>query len=279
MPQPRLTRRQLGRRLKALREQADKSPYDVERSKLMGRKKLREIERGDKDAVSYAEVDHLGLQYGVSQKVRDELMRMAKATLEPGWWEPFGAGVPHWFQLYLELEEIACRIFTYEGSYVTGLLQTEATMRAILSANPRLDHETIERTVEARMKRQHHHFNRADGPAFEVVLDEGVVRRQVGGPEVHQEQLAHMLRLVERGVVRIWVMPFSEGAYHRQGRSFTLMEFPDEQDPSVIYSEAASGGHYEESPEEYQALKAVLEVMCGRAVTLKEFLNDHHPLA
>ncbi|GLZ75956.1 transcriptional regulator [Actinorhabdospora filicis] len=275
MSGPNLTRRQLGRRLRTLREQSGISPGAIasEPIELMSTSKLYRLENGQQPKPHYPDVKELCELYGhgPASEITKELVRMAKACLQAGWWEPFGSGVPAWFQLYLELEQITHTIRVYEVAYVTGLLQTEATMRALLAANPALDPDTVEQTVEARLRRQRHFTARNPAPRLELAIDEGALRRVVGGPDAHAEQLAHLREANARPNISVHVLPAASGAYAGQGQPFTLMEFPDPLDPSVVYSEAATGAHYDESAGAFGRRLATFGSMIGQAVPLEEF--------
>ncbi|MBB6039331.1 helix-turn-helix domain-containing protein [Phytomonospora endophytica] len=273
MPGPILTRRQLGRRLLNLREVAGISAGAIARTKLMSTSKLYRLEAGEIVEPAWVEVKELCDMYGQNpaSDLSKELVRMAKACLEAGWWEPFGSGVPKWFQLYLELEQIAHTIRTYEVAYVTGLLQTEATMRALLSANPALQAEAVDSTVDLRLKRHLNFFARIPLPSLELAIDEGALRRVIGGPAAHAEQLERLYTMNSRPNVRVFVLPASVGAYAGQGQPFTLLEFPDDLDPDVVYSEAATGAHYDESAEAFASRRATFGSMIAQAVPLEEY--------
>ncbi|HEX3957095.1 MAG TPA: DUF5753 domain-containing protein, partial [Trebonia sp.] len=71
---------------------------------------------------------------------------------------------------------------------VPGLLQTEAYARAILSTRVGATVEELDDAVTARLERQRI-LDREHPPELWVILDEMVLRRPIGGPEIMREQL------------------------------------------------------------------------------------------
>ncbi|MEV0645172.1 helix-turn-helix transcriptional regulator [Phytomonospora sp. NPDC050363] len=277
MAGPNLTRRQLGRRLRNLREQSGKRAADVEYAQIMSPSKLYRLEAGQNSSVSWPEVMALAQLYRADKDLERELIRMAKATLEAGWWEEFQ--VPKWFQLFVELEQIASAIYVYEVEFVTGLLQTEAYMRALYAVNQRLGTDAKNTLVASRLLRQREFWARTPPPRLEVVMSEGAVRRAIGGPHVHAEQRQALIDAAGRPHVSLYVIPDAVGAHPTIGRPFMLMEFPDDLDPSVVYSEAANGAKYDDSPAEFDHHRDTFEATRDMATALEEFHHEAFPVA
>ena len=121
-----------------------------------------------------------------------ELARMARVK---DWWHQYSGAIPEWFQFYVGLEAAASAMQEYNAELVTGLLQTEAYARAVMAAAMRADgDEEIERQVAVRLERQKR-LTAPDAPSLWAVMNEAVLHRQVGGPAVMRDQLAHIGRL------------------------------------------------------------------------------------
>ena len=103
-----------------------------------------------------------------------------------------------------------------------------------------LDREDIERRVQVRMERQRIQA-REDRPRLWAVIDEAVIRRVVGGPEVAAEQLQHLIECAEQGKTTLQVVPFSAGAHAGTTGPFIILDFPEPTDPSVVYVETLAG--------------------------------------
>ena len=73
-----------------------------------------------------------------------------------------------------------------------------------------------------------------------VVLDEAVLHRAVGGPDVMAEQLTHFSAIANRPNVTLQVIPFSAGAHPAMENMFTIIEFEDVA-PPVVYVEGLMG--------------------------------------
>lgn len=91
-------------------------------------------------------------------------------------------------------------------------------------------------------------------PVVWALLDEAVLRRVVGGPEVMAEQLRHIVKLAESGRVRAHVLPFGLGVHPLMQSMLTLLKFEDQ--PPVAYSEGIQVGKIHDSPPWSTALKA-----------------------
>jgi transcriptional regulator with XRE-family HTH domain len=145
--------------------------------------------------------------------------------------------LPTWFQAFADMEAKATFISTYQCQLVYGLLQTKAYARAVME----VDHtDTLDEMVAARIERQRI-LQRELPPSLWVVLDEGVLYREIGGREVMREQLAHLLSLQENQSVHIQVLPFSVGQHSGVMGSFTLLRFDDH--PDLFYCESYDQGH------------------------------------
>src|SRR5258708_3539282 len=101
--QPTLVRRQLGRRLRRLREQTGHTMEDVIYMQLASRTKLWRIEAG-RGSVKTGDVLALTRLYGTPPSEVEELLMLAEATRSTGYTEDFGGVASPSFGLYSELE-------------------------------------------------------------------------------------------------------------------------------------------------------------------------------
>ena len=136
---------------------------------------------------------------------------------------------PVWLREWLYYEEQAEALRTFQTTVIPGLLQTEAYARAIFESGGLLTPDEVERRVAARMERQAI-LTRENPPQFTAVLDAGVLRRPVGGPEVMREQLLHLVKVVtELPHVRVQIVPESVGAYPGLSGPFTISTLPENE--------------------------------------------------
>jgi Domain of unknown function (DUF5753) len=89
-----------------------------------------------------------------------------------------------------------------------------------------------------------------------TVLDQAVLRRQVGGPAVMRAQLDHLAGTAELPHVTPQVLPEETGEHAALEGSFTIVGFPEPADPDVVYLDAATGGVYLEKPEDRERYAA-----------------------
>ncbi|MEU3400284.1 helix-turn-helix domain-containing protein [Streptomyces filamentosus] len=145
--------------------------------------------------------------------------------------------LPSWFQEYAEMEAKAAYISTYQAQMVYGLLQTEEYARAVLSVEQT---DRLEEMLAGRMERQRI-LKRKNPPVLCVVLDEAVLRREIGGREVMRAQLEHLLTFVREPWVQVQVLPCVVGEHPGLEGSFNLLRF--EKDPDLFYCERYDSGH------------------------------------
>lgn len=268
---PTVVRRQLGRRLRKLREGAGKLEREVEEARLISRTKLWRIESG-KVPVKVPDVRALCWFYGADAELTDALANMAIGSSEQGWWEEYGDVVPAWFGLYVELESAAEQIRAYDPELVPGLLQTADYARAVYRAGqPDHDDQAIQRHVDLRLERQQTVFNLDPPPRLHAVLGAGTLARQVGGSEVMTAQLQRLRELARLDHVEITVVPWEAGAHAAMLGAFVLLDFADAEDPSVIYLEAQVGARYLEKPGELAEYRRVFDLIDKQAIPIEEY--------
>jgi len=146
----------------------------------------------------------------------------------------------------VEFEGLAQAIREWAPQVVPGLLQTEAYARAVIRAYDRvLPEEAVGARLAARLVRARV-FDHPARPLYWAVLDEGIVRRPVGGPAVMAEQLRHIAAMILRSRVILQVLPLSEGAHAGLDGSLKLMTFDDA--PPAVYAQATESGRLLDDP-------------------------------
>jgi transcriptional regulator with XRE-family HTH domain len=255
---PTVRRLQLGARLRTLRlakgVTRDKAGYEIRASES----KISRMELG---RVSFKERDVVDLLrlYGVEDDgERERLLTLAREANTPGWWHSYGDVLSTWFQNYLDLEQAAELIRTYEIQFVPGLLQTDAYARAVITlghggATP----EEIARRADLRMARKQM-LQRDESPRLWAVLDEAVLRRPIGGKEVLREQIESLLAMCEQPSVRLQVIPFESGGHAAAGGAFTILRFPYPDMPDVVYLEHLTSGLYLDKREDVDQYAAAM---------------------
>ena len=229
---PTVPRMILGNQLHRFREAAGISPdragYEIRAS----RSKISRMENG---RVGFKERDVADLLdlYGITdEETRAGLMTLARQANAPGWWSKYGGDImTDWFEEYLGLEAAASVIRAFELQFVHGLFQIEAYARAVtLLGNTSAPAEEIDRRVGLRLKRQDL-LASSRPPQVWVVIDEGALRRPVGGRTVMRAQLNRLIEVAGLRHVTIQVVPFSRGGHAAAGGSFTVLRFGEDDVP------------------------------------------------
>jgi hypothetical protein len=178
--------------------------------------------------------------------------------------------LPENFDMYLGLEQGASTIFTYDAMIVKGILQCRAYAEALLRGHqPGLSDSQVTVRLDLRMRRQEA-LDRAD-PQVELiaVIDESVLRREIGGRVVLAEQLDHLLTAANRPNVSIRVLPYSVGVHPALHGPFTLLDFPIKRDPGVVYLEDRIGGRYRDDIPDIDEYRSVAETLLELAMSEK----------
>jgi transcriptional regulator with XRE-family HTH domain len=131
-------------------------------------------------------------------------------------------------------EAAAKTIYSYEPTFVSGLLQTQEYAQALLSGLG-FPEEAVDRMINARVERQEL-LDRDARPSFFLVLGEAAVSRAVGGRRVMTRQLERIKEMGARPGISIQILPFSAGAHPKMGGgAFVILEFEDEDLDDLLY--------------------------------------------
>ncbi|GAA2642625.1 helix-turn-helix domain-containing protein [Paractinoplanes durhamensis] len=261
---------QLGARLRALRRDAGLSREDAAHPIRASESKISRMELG---RVGFKERDIADLLtlYGVHDPAeRQRLMTFAREANTPSWWHAYGDVLDSWFQSYLDFEQAAELIRTYEVQFVPGLLQTEAYARAVISLGyERSAPDEIDRRARLRMERQQL-LTRSNGPKLWVVLDEAVLRRPIGGHAVLREQITALLHFAQSPRVQLQVMPFASGGHAASGGAFSVLRFPYQELSDIVFVEHLTGGLYLDKREDVDRYTAAIGRLFIEAAPLSE---------
>jgi transcriptional regulator with XRE-family HTH domain len=245
---PTIKRRQLSKMLLEFRKAKSLTGAQVSARLKWTPSKLTRLELGQWLRMDPRDLNELLDVYEVTDPAtRSALLALAKEGRQRGWWVEYG----DIFRSLPDFENGASVIRTYEGMLVPGLLQTADYARALFRAGGDLDEPAIDRHVEGRLARQEV-LSRTRPPHLWAVIDEGALLRQVGGPEVMAEQIAHIIKLAEQANIAIQVLPLAAGAHPAMTGGFAILDFGGEQDASIVSLETATDSLYLEKPHELQ---------------------------
>jgi transcriptional regulator with XRE-family HTH domain len=264
-PSPTVRRKRLGTELRRLREQARLTCEGVGQRLDCSGTRISRMETGRINARP-GDVRELLEVYGVTGAAADALVELAREARRKGWWHRFGPVTPSWLEPYLGLEAEAARLRDFQPMVLPGLVQTEDYARAMLRTAPGAGPaDGIERQVALRMERQVV-LGGTPPPELCLVLSEGALRVQLGGPGVLRAQLRKLAEMAGQGRVTLQVLPAGAAAQAYPVSPFTILDFADPADPPVVYTEYLTGGLVLDDPGEVQAYTAVFERLRAEAL-------------
>ena len=260
-------RRELGSELRRLR--GERRAADVAVALGWSESKLSRIETAH-TGISDSDLDRLLTAYGVRVEERGRLRELAGRGRARAWWTPYRSSVPDPYDEYLALEAEAARISEWEAQVVPGLLQTDEYARAVIEVGAGVgDPDTIQRRLALRMARQAV-LTREPPPVLEIIIDEAVLYREVGGREVLRRQLARLAEDSLRPGLTLLVLPFSSGAHAGQTESFMVLEFEPGTRAPVVHIEGLTGGLFRVKPSEIEVYQDALDDLRERALSPEE---------
>ncbi|MFF7053457.1 helix-turn-helix domain-containing protein [Streptomyces griseorubiginosus] len=272
---PTVRRRRLGAELRRLRQASGLKSTEVAERLMISQPKISHMENGRR-AISPRDVRDLCALYGVSdQKVIDALMDMARESGTRGWWHVYG-DIPQ--SVYIGLEADAASVHAYEPLVIPDLLQTPAYAHAVIGETvPRLTARQADARLKVRLRRQHRIYDPAGPLRLWAVLDESVLRRVVGTPDIMREQLEHLNALGAEPNVTVQVLPFAGGAHPGLSGRFSIVRFADSPEAGVVYLERFTSDLYLERPSDvrsYSVMYAHLQARALDPVSTRRLITD-----
>lgn len=260
---PTARQRELGTRLRGLRNDRGMTVEQVADHLLCSATKISRLETAARRP-SLRDVRDLCALYEVDESAAAELMNLAREAREPAWWTQYD-------DLNLDpligLEQEAARITCYSMYYMPGLLQTENYAKAIIeTVAPKMDPQIVRQRTEVRMRRQQV-LDDNSGPTYNVLLDELVIRRGVGGPPLMSAQLDKVLKMVSSGKVTVQIIPFTAGAYAAADSYFVLLEFDDDSNLwPIVYIEGLTDNQYLQRRSDVARYRETIQYLRDRAL-------------
>ncbi|MEU1104356.1 helix-turn-helix transcriptional regulator [Streptomyces tibetensis] len=273
---PAVRRRKLGAELRALRSSAGLTSGEAARLVGWHQSKVSRIETGT-SGVKPTDVRLLLDAYGVTDaQLCELLMMLAGAEDSDGrhhWWHAYRGVLPPTYRDFISLESQAGAMRTLETTVVPGLLQTPEYARAVTRAAVEgLPEDRLDTLVEVRLARQD--VLRADPPLeLSAVLDEAVLRREVGGPGVMARQLERLVEAARLPQVRLQVLPFAAGAHIGVTGPFVIFSFSSTSDLDVVVLDHLTSSLYLERKEDLQAYTEAFNALQIHALSPEDSLD------
>lgn len=259
---PTVRGRRLMRELTRLRQARDLSLEAAAQRLDFSKSKLYRIENG-RSRITLDDLEDMLDLYAARSPRREALVQLGRDARKRGWWTAY-SDVFTGSYVGLESEASAIKV---NAHIVPGFLQTADYARAVITATrPALEPGEVDRRVAARAARQDALLGRGSPPQVHVVLDEAVLRRQVGGRGVMAAQLAALAAASARPGLTLQVLPLAGGANAGMEGEFVILSFPEPEDPPVAYAEGLMGDIYLESEEELDRCSLAWSHLVGSAL-------------
>ncbi|MFI9808431.1 helix-turn-helix domain-containing protein [Streptomyces sp. NPDC052301] len=269
---PSVLRMILGRQLEELRTRAGLSYAEAGAAIGVSHSTIRRMEAAKVARLRLADAEKLLQVYGVTdQEEIDAFVQSVREANKRGWWHPYRDVMPDWFAAYLSLEQAASQIRAYENQFVHGLLQTEDYARALLDAiDPHASADATERRVALRLRRQEL-LAREGPPRLWVMMDETVLRRPVGGPEVMRAQIDRLVELNRLPHVTVQIMPYANGPHPAmRAGAFHLFRFRAPELPDIVYLSGLVGAVYLDKGDDVVVYREALDRLGAQAAPARK---------
>jgi transcriptional regulator with XRE-family HTH domain len=255
---PTVRQRELGRRLREQRLEHGLTVEEVAEKLLCSATKISRLETGTRRP-SLRDVRDLCGVYNVDKVTTDEFMELARGAREQAWWTRYEDLK---LDPYLGLEQVATAITSFTTFYLPALLQTEEYTREVIrKVAPKMDPDIYRQRVEVRMLRQKV-LEKIDRPRYRVLLDESVLRRPVGGPELMVAQIKKILQAEREGKASIQIIPFDYGVLAAEDSNFVLLEFDQTTSISpTVFVEGLTRNQYLENSADVVRYKEAVDYL------------------
>ncbi|MBL1079031.1 helix-turn-helix domain-containing protein [Nocardia sp. 2] len=211
--------------------------------------------------------------YKIGEPQRSDALQLLVDALKPGMARSFEDAVSEVYGAYINFEAEALSARFFQATYIPGLLQTQAYADAVYDTTmPKISEQVREQRIRARVERSRV-LVKDDPLELWVVLDEAVVRRTVGGPEVMREQLNRIVEHTEKRNVILQILPFDAGAHPGMLGSFTLLDFPDPADPELVYVEGIASDELIEGHPEVRRYGVMFDQLRAMALSPRDSIT------
>jgi transcriptional regulator with XRE-family HTH domain len=185
-----------------------------------------------------------------------EILELTREANAKGWWRAYGLDD----RGYLPLEADASTVREFTVSLVPGLLQTPDYARALYMNSVRTRSKAVlDRDVTVRMIRQERLTSVERPLELLTVMDEGVLRRALGGRDVMRAQLRHLIEASELDTVTLQVLPTSVTDHPGYDGPFTVLSFDGLGEPDMGYAENPMGAMHIEQEEHVARARLVFD--------------------
>ncbi|REF00302.1 helix-turn-helix domain-containing protein [Thermomonospora umbrina] len=265
---PTLRGRVLALELRRIRERTGLSQAEAARRMSWDKNKMSRIEQPSTQPTD-DDVRALLQMYGLDANRLEALLHLNQDAWQRGWWTAYGDAFCGQF---IMLEDQAPEIFGFENALVPGLFQTADYARAIIAGLLNVTGSDLDRRVAARLARQAV-LERSSPPRIHYLIDEAVLDRDIGDPDIMRKQVHALREAADRSTVTLQIVPLSARVHAGFEGPFTIFGFPQDRGLDVGHSEGILGEWYAESADQLAKLRLAFSNVSGAAMTPDETLE------
>ncbi|WP_335939507.1 helix-turn-helix domain-containing protein [Streptomyces sp. PTD5-9] len=175
---------------------------------------------------------------------------------------------PAFVQDFIDYEQDALTLLGYESQVVPGLLQTEEYIRFLFSCLfPPLEGDEQEEWVTGRLDRQRL-LERKPRPMLHFILEESVLRTELGDQAIMRRQIAHLRRCMQLPFLGLQIMPMKLPKHAGLSGPMVLLETPDHD--HLAYVEGQLTSYLHEDPDDVSALQQKYGMLRSQALSVEE---------
>jgi hypothetical protein len=216
--------------------------------------------------VSQSDLDRLLDFYGVGEADRSRLSGLAVRIRRSTKRTVYSEALPDVLETFIGLEAEASAISTYGAIVVPGLLQTPEYAGALMQATPTPEDDLARERMTSRMARQAI-FARQPPPRLRVVIDEAVLLRSIGSPEIMRRQMLRLIEASELPIASIQVLPLAVGAHPALTGHFAILEFARDTIPTHVFCDGLTGGVLRNADYDVQRYQDCFEALTRLALS------------
>ncbi|MFB7082382.1 helix-turn-helix domain-containing protein [Streptomyces sp. NPDC056308] len=175
---------------------------------------------------------------------------------------------PAFVQDFVEYEQEAVTLLSYQSQVVPGLLQTEQYARFLFSClYPPLEEDEQEEWVTARLDRQRL-LERKPRPMLHFLLEESILRSQIGDPTMLRDQIRHLRQCMELPFLGLQIMPMRLPKHAGLAGPMVMLETPDHD--HVVYVEGQLTSYLHEDPDDVSVLQQMYGMLRSQALSVEQ---------
>jgi transcriptional regulator with XRE-family HTH domain len=267
---PAVARQRVRRALRQGRQKTPLSQGDVAKKLGWSLSKVQRIEAAEV-AVSVTDLRALLDVYGiVDPDMIARLSNDAQVSRRQRWVTPpeYREHLTPSLLSLLQFESEAVAIRAYQNVVIPGVLQTATVAEQVLEwGRSRITDEQRRVRFDVRMERRKQITENPHGPRYLLILDESVIKRPVGPPEVMAEQLEALGEVAQSPNLSVRVVPFEKGAKIGLVDSFQVLNLSDDPDDAVVYRESYNSDRIIDDPAEVRYCRDIFEEMWAASMT------------